>query len=40
VAAGDFESRITPAGPADLRVRADAVEAMRSRLAGALAQAH
>jgi signal transduction histidine kinase len=40
VAAGDFESRITPAGPADLRVLADAVEAMRSRLAGALSEAH
>jgi len=39
VAAGDFESGITPAGPADLRILADAVEAMRSRLAGALAEA-
>ncbi|WP_405592527.1 ATP-binding protein [Streptomyces sp. NBC_01190] len=40
VAAGDFEGRIAPAGPADLRILAAAVEAMRGGLAGALARAN
>ncbi|WUV84604.1 CHASE3 domain-containing protein [Streptomyces sp. NBC_01476] len=40
VADGDFEGRITPAGPADLRILAETVEAMRDRLAGALGEAH
>jgi signal transduction histidine kinase len=40
VASGDFEGRIGSSGPADLRVVAETVEAMRSRLAGALTAAH
>ncbi|WP_346267983.1 ATP-binding protein [Streptomyces sp. SID4948] len=39
VADGDFEGRIEPAGPADLRILAEAVEAMRGGLASALAEA-
>ncbi|MFC4030475.1 ATP-binding protein [Streptomyces polygonati] len=39
VAGGEFEGRIVPAGPADLRILAEAVEAMRDGLAGALAEA-
>ncbi|MEV6009010.1 CHASE3 domain-containing protein [Streptomyces sp. NPDC051976] len=39
-AGGDFEERIRPSGPADLRVLSQAVEAMRSEIAGALAEAH
>jgi signal transduction histidine kinase len=40
VAGGGFEERIRPSGPSDLRVLAEAVEAMRSEIAGALAEAH
>ncbi|MEW2228155.1 ATP-binding protein [Streptomyces sp. NPDC007044] len=40
VAGGDFDTGIEPSGPADLRVLAEAVEAMRSGIAGALAEAH
>lgn len=39
VAGGDFEGRIGGGGPADLRILAESVEAMRRGLAGALAQA-
>ncbi|OPC85316.1 histidine kinase [Embleya scabrispora] len=37
VAGGDFRHEITPTGPADLRALADAMEAMRRRLADELA---
>ncbi|MET7297430.1 ATP-binding protein [Embleya sp. NPDC005575] len=37
VTRGDFEHAITPTGPADLRALADAMEAMRRRLADELA---
>jgi light-regulated signal transduction histidine kinase (bacteriophytochrome) len=40
VAAGGFDTPIGGSGPADLRILAEAMEAMRSRLAGALAEAH
>jgi signal transduction histidine kinase len=38
VASGDFNTGIQPSGPADLRVLAEAVEEMRSGIAGALAE--
>ncbi|MEW2520644.1 sensor histidine kinase [Actinacidiphila alni] len=39
VAGGDFDTPIEASGPADLKVLAEAVEAMRGGIAGALAQA-